>query len=175
MSLTLVLGGARSGKSAYAQNAAEREASARGVSPKIIVTAEIFDEEMAQRVALHRQDRGDWWTTIEAPRDLASAIRALKSDDVVVIDCMTLWLSNIMLAEVDIASETQRLLNALEQTSASIWIVTNEVGWSIVPDNALARRYRDEAGRLNQILARYCRDVFLIAAGMKLRLEATEY
>lgn len=170
MGFTLVLGGARSGKSRYAQSMAEAAAKASSTRPIAIVTAQVYDEEMAQRVALHQHDRSDAWATLEAPIDLCAAINSLKSTDIAVIDCMTLWLTNILLAEQDLASEIDQLLVALKASPAMIWIVSNEVGWGIVPDNALARRFRDEAGRLNQKLAEASEQAVLIVAGMKLDL-----
>ena len=170
MAYTLVLGGARSGKSRFAQGAAEAVAAASGTKPIAIVTAQVYDEEMAERVAKHQAERGDTWSTIEAPLELPQAIKALKAGDVAVIDCMTLWLTNLMLSEQDIGLQSQRLLDALTTTPAQIWIVSNEVGWGIVPDNALARRFSDEAGRLNQLLARDAQEAVLIVAGMKLDL-----
>lgn len=170
MGFTLVLGGARSGKSRYAQTMAEAAAQDCCTRPIAIVTAQVYDEEMAQRVALHKHDRGDAWETVEAPLDLCGAINGLKSGDVAVIDCMTLWLTNILLAEADFAVEIDRLLASLKASPAMIWIVSNEVGWGIVPDNALARRFRDEAGRLNQKLAEASQQAVLIVAGMKLDL-----
>lgn len=170
MGFTLVLGGARSGKSRYAQSMAEAAAYASSARPIAIVTAQIYDEEMAQRVALHQHDRGETWETLEAPIDLCGAINSLTMTDVAVIDCMTLWLTNILLADADLAFEIDRLLVALKASPAMIWIVSNEVGWGIVPDNALARRFRDEAGRLNQKLAEASEQAVLIVAGMKLDL-----
>ncbi|WP_297803780.1 bifunctional adenosylcobinamide kinase/adenosylcobinamide-phosphate guanylyltransferase [uncultured Brevundimonas sp.] len=170
MGYTLVLGGARSGKSRYAQHAAEAAAAAAGTKPIAIVTAQIYDDEMAERVAKHREERGDEWATIEAPLDLPQAIENLGEGDVAVIDCITLWLTNVMLAEKNIAQQTRELLVALTNTQAKIWVVSNEVGWGIVPDNALARRFRDEAGRLNQVLAECAAQSVLIVAGMKLDL-----
>ena len=170
MGYTLVLGGARSGKSRYAQRAAEAAAASSGAKPIAVVTAQIYDDEMAERVTNHREERGDVWDTIEAPLILPQAIAALKDDDVAVIDCMTLWLTNMMLADKDIGQQTRELLTALTSTQAEIWVVSNEVGWGIVPDNALARRFRDEAGRLNQALAESAAHTVLIVAGMKLDL-----
>lgn len=170
MGYTLVLGGARSGKSRYAQRAAEAAAASSGAIPIAVVTAQIYDDEMAERVTNHREERGDVWDTIEAPLILPQAIAALKDDDVAVIDCMTLWLTNMMLADKDIGQQTRELLTALTSTQAEIWVVSNEVGWGIVPDNALARRFRDEAGRLNQALAESAAHTVLIVAGMKLDL-----
>ncbi|WP_312128313.1 bifunctional adenosylcobinamide kinase/adenosylcobinamide-phosphate guanylyltransferase [Brevundimonas sp.] len=170
MGYTLVLGGARSGKSRYAQRAAEAAAASSGAKPIAVVTAQIYDDEMAERVTNHREERGDVWDTIEAPLILPQAIAALKDDDVAVIDCMTLWLTNMMMADKDIGQQTRELLTALTSTQAEIWVVSNEVGWGIVPDNALARRFRDEAGRLNQALAESAAHTVLIVAGMKVDL-----
>ena len=170
MGYTLVLGGARSGKSRYAQRAAEAAAASSGANPIAVVTAETYDDEMAERVTNHREERGDVWDTIEAPLNLPQAIAALKDDDVAVIDCMTLWLTNVMLADKDIGQQTRELLTALTSTQAEIWVVSNEIGWGIVPDNALARRFRDEAGWLNQALAESAAQSVLIVAGMKLDL-----
>lgn len=170
MGYTLVLGGARSGKSRYAQRAAEAAAASSGAKPIAVVTAQIYDDDMAERVTNHREERGDVWDTIEAPLILPQAIAALKDDDVAVIDCMTLWLTNMMMADKDIGQQTRELLTALTSTQAEIWVVSNEVGWGIVPDNALARRFRDEAGRLNQALAESAAHTVLIVAGMKVDL-----
>lgn len=173
MGYTLVLGGARSGKSRYAQREAEAAAKASGQKPIVIVTAQIFDEEMADRVARHQADRGSAWRTLEAPVQLAKAIQELEQGDIAVIDCMTLWLTNIILADMDITAETDTLIQALQSSPAQIWIVSNEVGWGIVPENALARRFRDEAGRLNQRLAQSAEHAVLIVAGLKLDLTRT--
>jgi len=170
MSLTLILGGARSGKSAYAQKQAEQAASVSGRPPLMIATAEAFDEEMRERIDRHRADRGDSWRTQEAPLDLAVAVRDLTADDVAVIDCLTLWLSNQMLGDHDLSAAIDNLTAALAACPASLWVVSNEVGWSLVPDNALGRRFRDEAGRLNQRVAAIADSACLIVAGLKLDL-----
>jgi len=171
MGYTLVLGGARSGKSRLAQTAAEEAATRSGVRPVMVVTAQIYDDEMAERVAHHQAERGEVWVTVEVPTDLCAALAGFSAGDVVVIDCMTLWLTNIMLSDADVTAEVERLLGALAQSDATIWIVSNEVGWGIVPENALARRFRDEAGRLNQRLAEKSDRAVLVVAGMKLDLE----
>lgn len=173
MGYTLVLGGARSGKSGFAQREAQAAAAQSGAAPIAIVTAQIYDDEIAERVSKHQAERGEAWQTIEAPVDLPQAIQALGADDVAVVDCITLWLTNIMLGEFDVEERSEFLLKALEQSPAQIWVVSNEVGWGIVPDNALARRFRDEAGRLNQRLAVKADQSVLIVAGMKLELTRT--
>jgi len=171
MTLTLVLGGARSGKSSYAQRQAEQAAEAAGRPPLFIATAEAFDDEMRDRIARHQAERGQGWRQIEAPLDLAEAVRALSAEDVAVVDCLTLWLSNQMLGEHDLAAAFDDLVQALAACPATLWVVSNEVGWSLVPDNPLGRRFRDEAGRLNQRIAAVADAACLIVAGMRLPLE----
>lgn len=171
MSLTLVLGGARSGKSGYAQREAEKAAAGTGRPPLMIATAEAFDDEMRDRIDRHRAERGDGWRTQEAPLDLAAAVRGLSAGDVAVIDCLTLWLSNQMLGDHDLPAAIDDLTTALAACPASLWVVSNEVGWSLVPDNALGRRFRDEAGRLNQSVAAVADQACLIVAGMRLDLQ----
>lgn len=169
MTATLVLGGARSGKSVFAQRAAE--AAAIGARPVLIATGQAFDDEMAERIARHQADRGDSWMTVEAPLDLSAALAALPADGVAVVDCLTLWLSNLMLADQDVATATGALLKAVSACEARLWLVSNEVGLGIVPETPLGRRFRDEAGRLHQDLARAVDEVFFIAAGLPLRLK----
>lgn len=171
MSVTLVLGGARSGKSAHAARKAVAAAAETGRKPIMIVTAEALDDEMRDRIARHQVERGDLWTIREAPLDLAGAVRDLRADDIVVIDCLTLWLSNQMLAEHDVAAAVADLVQALKDCPATAWVVSNEVGWSIVPETALGRRFRDEAGRLNQRVAEIAAEAVLIVAGRSLRLD----
>jgi len=137
----------------------------------MIATAQAFDAEMEERIARHRQDRGPAWTTIEAPLDLVASLAGLGADDVVVVDCLTLWLSNLMLAEMDVATAASDLVAAAGRFQGSLWLVSNEVGFGIVPDNALARRFRDEAGRLHQALAQAAGAVTLMVAGLALRMK----
>ncbi|MGX1587222.1 bifunctional adenosylcobinamide kinase/adenosylcobinamide-phosphate guanylyltransferase [Brevundimonas diminuta] len=171
MTLTLVLGGARSGKSGYAQRQAEQAAEAAGRLPVFIATAEAFDDEMRDRIARHQAERGQGWRQVEAPLNLAEAVRALSAKDVAVVDCLTLWLSNQMLVERDLAAAVDDLAQALAACPATLWVVSNEVGWSLVPDNPLGRHFRDEAGRLNQRIAAVADAACLIVAGMRLPLE----
>ena len=162
--LTLVIGGARSGKSRYAESLI-----AKMPSPwTYVATAEALDAEMTQRVAEHRARRGEEWQTLEAPRDLPGALAALPANAVVLVDCLTLWLSNLLLAGADIGAETARLDGALGKMSGHVVLVANEVGWGIVPDNALARRFRDLQGRLNQHIAARADRVMLVVAGLPL-------
>ena len=176
MTLTLVLGGARSGKSRFAQGAAETAATA-GRPLSMIVTAEsfdgemAFDAEMADRIARHRADRGPAWRTVEAPTGLAQAIGALGEGDVAVVDCLTLWLTNVMLGESELAAEIAALLAALRACPARLWLVSNEVGWGLVPETPLGRAFRDEAGRLHQQITGIADEAFLIVAGLPLRLK----
>lgn len=171
MALTLVLGGARSGKSAYAQAQAEVSTASTGGTLIMIATGQAFDDEMRARIEKHRRERGEDWSTIEAPIDLVGALRQLRPGDVAVVDCLTLWLSNLMLAEIDLNAATPALEAALTNTAASVWLVSNEVGQGIVPENALARRFRDEAGLLHQRLAKIADHVFMVVAGLPLRLK----
>lgn len=169
MATTLVLGGARSGKTGHAQSRAEALAGPL----TMIVTAQAFDDEMMARIARHQADRGGRWTTVEAPQDLAGAIRSLTAGEVAVVDCLTLWLSNLMAAERDLEATRDELVAAVATCPAELWLVSNEVGWGIVPDNALARRFRDEAGFLHQALARVVDEAVLVVAGLPLVLKTS--
>ncbi|MBX2805983.1 MAG: bifunctional adenosylcobinamide kinase/adenosylcobinamide-phosphate guanylyltransferase [Hyphomicrobiales bacterium] len=162
-----VLGGARSGKTSRALSLAET------FSQRIyIATAQALDTEMEERIARHKLERGNLWTTVEAPLDLPRAIgEVAEADAVCVIDCLTLWLSNLMGADRDIAKETARLCNAVAQARPALILVSNEVGLGIVPDNALARAFRDHQGRLNQAVAASVDCVEFVAAGLPLRLK----
>ena len=126
----------------------------------------VEDAEMAARVAHHRARRGAGWETIEAPLDLAGRLAALPPDRPALVDCLTLWLTNHLLADHDLDAEADRLEAVLAARSGPTWCVANEVGFGIVPDNALARRFRDAAGLLNQRLARRARRVVLVVAGL---------
>jgi adenosylcobinamide kinase/adenosylcobinamide-phosphate guanylyltransferase len=166
--VTLVLGGARSGKSSYA----ERITVAHPRGCVYIATAEIGDDEMAERVRKHQARREAHWRTVEAPLDLGAAIVAeTEQGAAVLVDCLTLWLSNLMAAGRDPAKETETLIRALGQAGGPVVFVSNEVGMGIVPDNALARAFRDHAGRINQRMAEIANTVFFVAAGLPLRLK----
>ena len=172
MTSILVLGGARSGKSAFAQAAAEEAArEAGGRTPRLIATGQAFDAEMAERIARHQAERGESWATVEAPLALPGAVAALPVDAVAVVDCLTLWLSNLMLAEQDVEAAAGELVQAVAACPARLWLVSNEVGLGIVPETPLGRRFRDEAGRLHQRLAQVADEVYFIAAGLPLRLK----
>jgi len=167
----LVLGGARSGKSGYA----ERRILAEPGGRVYIATAQALDDEMRARIARHRDDRGAGWQTIEAPIDLADAIGGTAPGTAILIDCLTLWVSNLMLADLDTdfdaEREAERLADAVRAHAGPVVLVSNEVGLGIVPDNALARRFRDVAGRLNQSVAAQCDEVVFVAAGLPLTLK----
>lgn len=166
-SLTFVLGGARSGKSRHAEALIRRHPAPW----RYVATAEALDDEMAARVAEHRARRPDGWLTTEAPLDLADALATVPAGQPVLVDCLTLWLSNLILAGRDPDAESRRLAAVLAAPRGPWVAVSNEVGFGIVPDNALARRFRDAAGRLNQTVAAAAGEVFLVAAGLPLRLK----
>jgi adenosylcobinamide kinase/adenosylcobinamide-phosphate guanylyltransferase len=165
--LTLVVGGARSGKSAFA----ERLIIGSGRPRRYIATAEAWDDEMRTRIAQHQRDRAGDWITVEAPLDLPAALTSVQRGEAVLIDCATLWLTNQLLADNDLPAETERLVSCLAACPAPIIIVSNEVGWGIVPENALARRFRDEQGRLNQRLAAEAALVVTVIAGLPMVLK----
>jgi adenosylcobinamide kinase/adenosylcobinamide-phosphate guanylyltransferase len=164
-----VIGGARSGKSAFAEGLV----TASGRPRRYIATAEAWDDEMRDRIARHRQDRGAGWTTVEAPLDLAAALAGARAEEAVLVDCATLWLTNHLLAEHDLAAQGTALLAALDTCAAPVVVVSNETGWGIVPDNGLARRFRDAQGRLNQGLAAQADLVVTVIAGLPLALKGT--
>ena len=166
--ITLVLGGARSGKSAHAEALLEGHAGER----LYIATAEPRDAEMAARIAAHRARRGPGWRTVEAPLALAETLEAeSRPGSAVLVDCLTLWLSNLMGAGCDIAGEIERLVACLGRIQGRTVLVANEVGLGIVPENPTARAFRDHAGRLNQAVARAAGRVVLVAAGLPLTLK----
>ncbi len=171
MSLTFVLGGARSGKSRYAQAAAESYSADHGARLSLVATATAGDAEMAERIARHQAERSAAWRTVEAPLRLAEALATFSRDDAVVVDCLTLWLSNSMAEHQGHGARLEGLIPALAACPARLWLVSNEVGWGIVPDNALARRFRDEAGRAHQRIAALAEDVVLVVAGLPLTLK----
>ncbi len=159
----LVLGGARSGKSAFAQKLAEESALER----LYLATGSAGDEEMAARIAQHQAERGAGWSTREEPLALAAALEAeARPGRVVLVDCLTFWLSNCLFAERDLAQESARLRNALGALNGPVVLVSNEVGSGIVPETKLGRDFRDWQGRLNQDVARVCDAVVLVAAGL---------
>ncbi len=165
MATSLFLGGARSGKSRLAQAAME----ALPGPWTYLATAQAWDEEMADRIARHRADRGPGWRTVECPIDLPNAIRG--ADGAVLVDCLTLWLTNVMLGGHDVARYGDDLIAAIGAARHPLMLVSNEVGMGIVPDHPLGRAFRDEAGRLNQAVAAAVDRTWFVVAGMVLPLE----
>ena len=160
MSVVLVLGGARSGKSRFAEGLAHQPAH-------YIATAQAFDDEMRERIAAHKVQRGTHWVTHEEPLDLVGTLRKLDNvGNFILVDCLTLWLSNLLLAERDCEAEIQSLVAHLENAKTRIVIVSNEVGQGIVPDNKLARRFRDVQGIANQRVAALALNVVYMVAGI---------
>lgn len=164
MHVVLVLGGARSGKSRIAQDLAE----AHPGPLTFVATAEVFDAEMADRVACHKADRGSRWSLAEVPLDLPQFLAGEQARSAtILVDCLTVWLGNLMHHERDVPTAMGVLLAALQSPrSAPIYLVSNEVGQGIVPDNAMARAFRDHAGRLNQRVASVADEVLFVTAGL---------
>lgn len=164
---TFVLGGARSGKTSHALRLVEAQAARR----VYVATGEALDAEMAARIAAHKAERGDGWRTIEAPLDLSGALASVGPDEAVLVDCLTLWVSNLMHAERGVEDATDGLLDTMEQTAAPLTLVSNEVGLGLVPDTPLGRAFRDAQGRLNQRVAAAADHVVFVAAGLPLTLK----
>ena len=162
---TLVLGGARSGKSQYAENLVEGSDASGGLV--YVATAQAYDKEMNDRIAIHQRRRGDRWSTMDAPLDLNMA---LKSDAccsrAVLVDCLTLWITNLMMAGKNVSREIDELCVTIPTLTASVVFVSNEVGQGIVPDNEMAREFRDHAGQAHQQLAAVCNRVVFVTAGL---------
>lgn len=163
----LITGGARSGKSAIA----EAHTLALGQPAIYIATAEIRDDEMAERVALHQARRGPEWETLAAPMDLCGALRNSDGRGPRLVDCLTLWLTNLMLAEHDWRAAGDELAALLPRLADPVVLVTNEVGAGIVPENALARAFRDAAGLLNQQIAQVADEVYMAVAGLPMKVK----
>ncbi len=165
--LSLVLGGAASGKSAFAENLVQ----ATELRQIYVATAQVYDDEMADKVARHRDQRGEHWTTIEEPIEVAKALDTVTNDAAVLIDCATLWLTNLVIGEHNVPQRTAALLAAIDACPAPIVIVSNEVGQGIVPDNALSRRFRNAQGQLNQQIAAKADLVVVVMAGLPMVLK----
>jgi adenosylcobinamide kinase/adenosylcobinamide-phosphate guanylyltransferase len=170
---TLVLGGARSGKSAFA------EQLARGAAPErvYLATAAAGDDEMRERIAHHqaRRKEGSGWRTVEEPLELVAALaREVQPERAVLVDCLTLWLSNLMHLRRDVEAQTRDLVACLRETNGTVVLVSNEVGLGLVPETPLGRRFRDAQGRLNQAVAGAADDVVFIAAGLPLWLKRSQ-
>ena len=170
--LHFVIGGACSGKSAFAEGLALEKAGANSIT--YVATAEIFDDEMAERAALHQQRRGPNWHLVEAPVNLAGAIASADTpNSVLLIDCLSVWVTNLLVKDMDIDAASANLLAALQQASGTIVLVASETGLGIVPDNRLSRRFRDANGRLNQALAADAHEVFFVVAGIASKIKSS--
>ncbi len=172
----LILGGARSGKSAFAERLAEVHAGSVVYLATAAAADSSADPEMVERIAHHQARRPAQWTLVEEPLGLAEALqRQAAPDTLIIVDCLTLWLSNVLFADEQrpglFVEQREQLLGTLPELAGSVVLVSNEVGLGIVPANALARRFRDEAGRLNQAVASCCEKVTLVAAGLPLALK----
>ncbi len=164
----LILGGARSGKSAFAESLLRDAQQER----TYLATATATDEEMAARIARHRQDRDDHWLTVEEPLAIVDALRRETDEGrAVLVDCLTLWLSNLFMQGHDIAQEAERLAAFLQEAPRQIVLVSNEIGLGLVPETKLGRDFRDAQGRLNQAVAAAARSVIFVAAGLPLYLK----
>lgn len=177
----LVTGGARSGKSGFA----ERLTLSLSERALYVATGQAFDEEMKERITLHQRQRaegGAAWTTLEEPLDVPGLLERYSGKEAVLVDCLTLWLSNVLLSVEDAADrqvlveyEITRLEHSVRSFQGTLVMVTNEVGDGIVPEYALGRLYRDLAGRMNALLAQHCAQVFLVTAGIPIELKSREY
>lgn len=179
--VTLVLGGARSGKSRYAESLVDGTLAGDRARPSLLIaTADLADsirhddDEMMARIDAHRRRRGPHWRTIEEPVDLAGALQRAQADGrPILVDCLTLWLSNLLGRDQDVDTAFDALVAALTRVTVDVVLVANEVGLGVVPDNALARRFRDEAGRLNIRLARDAGRVLFLVAGLPMVVKGT--
>lgn len=168
MKIIFIIGGARSGKSSFAM----REASKLSGPKAFIATAEALDDEMKERIRNHKEQRGKDWYTCEEQINLSSLLREIHEKyDVIIIDCLTLWLSNLLINDKDINSEITAFTNVLSTVNCQLFIVSNEVGMGIVPDNKLGRRFRDLAGALNQNIAEVADEVYLVTAGIPVKIK----
>ena len=168
VSVTLVLGGARSGKSAHAEGLVEGS----GLAPLYLATGRAWDGEMRARIDHHVERRGPDWRTVEEPLDLVKALRECAGETTaILVDCLTFWITNLMMDERDVDAEGEAFAAALQDLPGYVVVVSNEVGMGIVPENAMARAFRDHAGRLHQRVAAVADEVVLVAAGLPLKLK----
>jgi len=166
--ITLVLGGARSGKSAFA----ERLILGSGMRPVYLATGRAFDEEMSERISIHQDRRGKEWETVEEPLALADTLQQTAVNGrAVLVDCLTLWVTNLMMADADVMRECDDLVSVLPSLKSPVVFVSNEVGLGIVPENKMAREFRDLAGNVNQRIASSCDTAWFVAAGLPLSLK----
>ena len=166
--VTFVIGGARSGKSSFAL----KEGSALAGKKAYVATAEALDAEMKARIEKHREERSEEWITFEEPLNIARLIEDIHEKyDVVIIDCLTVWLSNLMMNDKNVEKEIGSFCSALDSQRSTLFIVSNELGMGIVPDNELARRFRDIAGAMNQKIASLADNVYLVTAGIPVKIK----
>lgn len=165
---TFILGGARSGKSSYAEKLVE----ASTLHPVYLATGRAFDKEMENRIFIHRDRRGPEWTTVEEPLELLAALeKHTSADRYVLVDCLTLWVTNLMMDDRDVTAEGKKLVAGLSQLNGPVVFVSNEVGLGIVPENRMAREFRDHAGFLHQAVASVADEVYFMAAGLSLKMK----
>ncbi len=166
--LTLVLGGARSGKSHFAETLVKQS----GLEQLYLATSQAYDSEMQARISKHKHDRGEGWTTIEEPLELSAVLKSeCRPDRVMLVDCLTLWVTNLMMADRNLEKEFETLIETLHGLNGAAVFVSNEVGQGIVPDNAMARAFRDHAGRLHQMIAAEAKTVYFVTAGLSQKLK----
>ncbi|CUH83009.1 bifunctional adenosylcobinamide kinase/adenosylcobinamide-phosphate guanylyltransferase [Thalassovita mediterranea] len=167
--VTLVLGGAASGKSVFAENLV----ISSGYDRIYLATSQAWDDEMKAKIKKHIAQRGKGWTTVEAPLDLAPVLENVKKKQIVLLDCATMWLTNHLLADHDLAEQSAQLIKAIKACKGKVVIVSNEVGLSVVPENALARRFREAQGTLNQQIAAEADTVVAVMAGLPMVLKGS--
>jgi len=166
--VTFVLGGARSGKSKFAEDLVLKS----GLKPIYLATGRALDEEMGDRIAIHQERRGDEWETVEEPLALVDALKNCAFPGrCILIDCLSLWVTNLMMAGADVAKESAALAAFLRESEVPVVLVSNEVGLGIIPDNAMARRYVDLAGDANQRIAHAASTVYFVVAGLPQKLK----
>jgi adenosylcobinamide kinase / adenosylcobinamide-phosphate guanylyltransferase len=166
--IVLVIGGARSGKSVFAEGLA----AASGLAKVYVATGRAFDREMSERIDIHKERRASGWENVEDPFDLSGVLAKVAGPDkAVLVDCLTLWVTNLMLEEKDVMAESAAVLEILPELEGQIIFVSSEVGLGIVPDNYLARAFRDHAGRLHQQIAAIADEVYFVAAGLPLKMK----
>ena len=169
--ITLVIGGARSGKSGFALSGA----SAVNGNKAYVATAQAFDEEMKERIEKHRRERSSDWQTFEEPLALSGLLNKIGTEyDAIIVDCLTLWLSNQMMKNRDVMPEFEKFLSSIKSCRGHIFLVSNEVGMGIVPGDAMSRRFRDLAGTINRRMAETADTVFLVTAGIPLKIKGAD-
>ncbi len=167
----LILGGIKSGKTAFALETVNNLSKEKKLNKTYLATSNIFDEEMQEKVDKHKQERNETWKNIEEPINIAEIIKKNNSDNIVLLDCISMWLANLLLKELDIEKHTAELINTLKSTKSDIIIVSNEVGRSLVSENKLGRKFQNEQGLLNQKITKVANKVDLVIAGLTLNLK----